>query len=33
MINTSRKLQKIVENYKTWHEMYKRLKEIKEEQI
>lgn len=33
MINNSRKLQKIVENYKKWNEMYKRLKELMEENI
>lgn len=33
MINNSRKLQKIVENYKKWNEMYKRLREIMEENI
>lgn len=33
MINNSRTLHKLVENYKKWYEMYKRLKEIMEDQI
>ena len=33
MVNQSRKLQKIVENYKKWTEMFKRMKELMEETI
>ena len=33
MIDNSRKLQNIVENHKKWNKMYKRLKQLMEENI